>query len=235
MKRLLFFLMTMTILYTTAAFADSNINANADSKQQALENPPSIMASTDEDVPFSVDGNLTVDDYASSDDNKLFYTVHDKEGNEYYIVVDGARDHSNVYFLNAVDTNDLLSIASDNNDIYSNNNDMYSRETKESTSETTTENTTENTTKEVVTVSEKTSGTATLPIIMIAVIAFVIIYFVRKKKRENADEDNEDDVDNEQSTENDDDNKEAKTDNSEETFTSKSNSDYEPVAVNNEK
>ena len=60
---------------------------------------------------FTPDGTGTVTDNANSGDGKEFYTIKTADENVYYLVIDKERNADNVYFLNAVTENDLLSLA----------------------------------------------------------------------------------------------------------------------------
>lgn len=84
--------------------------------EETEEIPQAASASTDPDaerepVPFTPGGQATVVDEATGEDGKLFYTFSTPEGNVFYLVIDSQRDSDNVYFLNAVTEQDLLSLA----------------------------------------------------------------------------------------------------------------------------
>ena len=84
--------------------------------EETEEIPQAASASTDPDaerepVPFTPGGQATVVDEATGEDGKLFYTFSTPEGNVFYLVIDRQRDSDNVYFLNAVTEQDLLSLA----------------------------------------------------------------------------------------------------------------------------
>ncbi len=61
------------------------------------------------------EGNLTlVDDLTESESEELQYmTVTTSDGSYFYIIVDRSGNQQNVYFLNAVDAADLMSLMSD--------------------------------------------------------------------------------------------------------------------------
>lgn len=84
--------------------------------EETEEIPQAASASTDPDVerepvPFTPGGQATVVDEATGGDGKLFYTFSTPEGNVFYLIIDSQRDSDNVYFLNAVTEQDLLSLA----------------------------------------------------------------------------------------------------------------------------
>ena len=84
--------------------------------EETEEISQAASASTDPDaerepVPFTPGGQATVVDEATGEDGKLFYTFSTPEGNVFYLVIDRQRDSDNVYFLNAVTEQDLLSLA----------------------------------------------------------------------------------------------------------------------------
>jgi len=57
------------------------------------------------------DGSGTVMDKLSSQDGKEFYTIKTPDENVFYLVIDTERGGDNVYFLNAVTEDDLMSLA----------------------------------------------------------------------------------------------------------------------------
>jgi len=61
--------------------------------------------------PFTPDGTGTVVDNADSSEGKEFFTVETPDGNIFYLVIDRHRTAENVYLLNAVTEQDLLSLA----------------------------------------------------------------------------------------------------------------------------
>lgn len=72
---------------------------------------------TDDTVSAIPDGALTPDgtgtilDYATSEDDKQFYTITTEDGSIFYLIIDGMREENNVYFLNAVTIADLMALA----------------------------------------------------------------------------------------------------------------------------
>jgi len=61
--------------------------------------------------PFTPDGSGTVIDNAKDVDGKEFFTINSEDGNEFYLIIDRHRNTDNVYFLNAVTEEDLMSLA----------------------------------------------------------------------------------------------------------------------------
>lgn len=61
--------------------------------------------------PFTPAGTGTVVDNATDGDGKEFFTVETVDGNVFYLIVDRQRDSENVYLLNAVNEDDLASLA----------------------------------------------------------------------------------------------------------------------------
>lgn len=176
LKRVLSILVFTTAISSVPAFANS----------QKIENTTetTTMISLEESrAGFTVPGQLTVDDYATDKDNKAFYTVHSKNGNEFYIIVDGKNSENNVYFLNAVDESDLIAIANDS--------DPNSVLTIVTTEETTTESTTEATTEEEIP-SKKNSEGSLAPVIFIAIFAAVVAILIKKKKAKSSEDEDED-------------------------------------------
>lgn len=60
---------------------------------------------------FTPDGTGTVQDNATEEDGKEFFTITTADGNVYYLVIDRQRGQENVYFLNTVTEADLLALA----------------------------------------------------------------------------------------------------------------------------
>jgi hypothetical protein len=61
--------------------------------------------------PFTPDGTGTVLDNATDGDGKEFFSITTEDGNVFYLIVDRQRDSENVYLLNAVNEDDLASLA----------------------------------------------------------------------------------------------------------------------------
>ena len=114
---------------TTPVFAQSNENAGQKQNPVVVveetitegtkeeENNESETSASDRDVSGALtpNGNLTlVDDLDEEASGKMqFMTVTTRDGSYYYIVIDRSGSSENVYFLNAVDTIDLMNLMSD--------------------------------------------------------------------------------------------------------------------------
>lgn len=61
--------------------------------------------------PLTPDGQASVLDNATQEEEKEFYTFETSAGNIFYLVVDKQRDSENVYFLNSVTEDDLKTLA----------------------------------------------------------------------------------------------------------------------------
>ena len=61
--------------------------------------------------PLTPDGTGTVIDNANSNDGIEFFTIGSEDGNVFYLIIDRQRSTNNVYFLNAVTEEDLISLA----------------------------------------------------------------------------------------------------------------------------
>jgi hypothetical protein len=68
-------------------------------------------AEPDEGNPFTPDGAGTVVDNATDGDGKEFFVFDTPDGNVFYLIIDRQRTGENVYLLNAVTENDLMSLA----------------------------------------------------------------------------------------------------------------------------
>ena len=62
-------------------------------------------------APFTPDGTGTVQDNATEQDGKEFFTIVTEDENVFYLVIDRQRDSENVYLLNAVTEDDLMALA----------------------------------------------------------------------------------------------------------------------------
>ena len=76
----------------------------------AQQNPPQGIPVTSSN-PFTPDGQASVTDNATSHDEKEFFTFTTPSGNVFFLVVDRQRGSDNVYFLNAVTEQDLMTLA----------------------------------------------------------------------------------------------------------------------------
>ena len=65
--------------------------------------------------PFTPDGQAGVLDQASNSDGKDFYSFTTQAGSIFYLIIDHQRTKDNVYFLNPVTENDLLTMADNSN------------------------------------------------------------------------------------------------------------------------
>lgn len=116
MKNKFYNMLLALVLCMGAFFVPVEVHAQGGPETEMEENSPAASASTDPEtdqelVPFTPGGQATVVDEATGEDGKLFYTFSTPEGNVFYLVIDRQRDSDNVYFLNAVTEQDLLSLA----------------------------------------------------------------------------------------------------------------------------
>jgi len=61
--------------------------------------------------PLTPDGTGTVVDNVTDGDGKEFFSISTEDGNVFYLIVDRQRNTDNVYLLNAVTEQDLMSLA----------------------------------------------------------------------------------------------------------------------------
>jgi flagellar basal body-associated protein FliL len=94
--------------FSTTAFAYEDDESAASENSEASE----IEETTAASEALTPDGNLTLEDDSKSGD-KEFITVQTKDGNTFYLIIDRASDEDNVYFLNLVDEEDLLTLIDD--------------------------------------------------------------------------------------------------------------------------
>ena len=83
--------------------------------QSQQTNPPQggipVTPTAQQTNPFTPDGQASVLDNATNDDEKEFFTFTTPAGNVFFLVVDRQRGSDNVYFLNAVTEQDLIALA----------------------------------------------------------------------------------------------------------------------------
>jgi len=91
------------LLFTLCMTAHAEPTEGSDTPT-GMEYPPNTN-------PFTPNGTGTVVDFATGEDGKIFYTIVTPDESVFYLVVDRQRNTENVYFLNAVTVDDLLSLA----------------------------------------------------------------------------------------------------------------------------
>ena len=93
--------------------------STSQAETEASSESPAAEDETESAVPegaFTPEGTGTVLDSATGqEDDKQFYTITTADGNVFYLIIDGKRDSENVYFLNGVTEEDLLSLAQQDN------------------------------------------------------------------------------------------------------------------------
>ncbi|MDR0859189.1 MAG: DUF4366 domain-containing protein [Oscillospiraceae bacterium] len=84
---------------------------------QELNTPSETSESAvpDGTKPLTPDGTGTVLDNVTDGDGKEFFTVETPDGNTFFLIVDRQRNSDNVYLLNAVNEDDLASLAKPGN------------------------------------------------------------------------------------------------------------------------
>ena len=103
------------------AASDTPVTGNAGSPVAASPTPApngqntQTSTTTSSQQPFTPDGSGSVMDNVTNSDGKEFYTVKSAGGNVFYIIVDKQRATDNVYLLDPVDENDLMSLAKPSN------------------------------------------------------------------------------------------------------------------------
>lgn len=66
--------------------------------------------------PFTPDGNASILNEATSEQNKHFYTIQTENNNTFYMVIDKERASGNVYLLSMIDENDLMEFVEETDD-----------------------------------------------------------------------------------------------------------------------
>jgi hypothetical protein len=135
--------------------------------------------------PLTPDGTGTVLDNVTDGDGKEFFTVETPDGNTFYLIVDRQRDSDNVYLLNAVNEDDLASLAKPGD---GKSESVIPNVTAPPAITTTPEITPEPT---PVPVPEKSGNTGTIAFIVIALISAGIAgyYFKIVRPKKNATDD----------------------------------------------
>lgn len=97
----------------------AQIPSTSQEETEASSESSATEDETESAVPegaFTPEGTGTVLDSATEqEDDKQFYTITTADGNVFYLIIDGKRDSENVYFLNGVTEEDLLSLAQQDN------------------------------------------------------------------------------------------------------------------------
>jgi hypothetical protein len=89
---------------------ESEYNANNEQgESETAIDPPGTNSQL---RPLTPDGTGTViDNVTDNDGGREFFTIFSEDGNEFFLIIDRHRNTENVYFLNAVTEEDLISLA----------------------------------------------------------------------------------------------------------------------------
>ena len=89
-----------------------NGNYSQNNEQSGTESAIEIPNTNTNLRPLTPDGTGTVvDNVTDSDGGREFFTIFSEDGNEFFLIIDRHRNTDNVYFLNAVTEEDLMSLA----------------------------------------------------------------------------------------------------------------------------
>ncbi len=191
--------------YDPSKASEAGIGDNQAELPTGTEPPESVSAvepqtaeAADDSHPFTPDGSGTVIDNANETEGKEFFTINSADGNEFYLIIDRHNNADNVYFLNAVTEEDLITLAAENGRTISGGvNTSAIPEAPQNTSEPTPEPVPE------PVAEEPAAGFLNSNIIILAVVAVVVggiayyVKIVRPKKNnfnDNADNDDDDDI-----------------------------------------
>jgi len=93
-------------------------NPAAVDEQEAEDEEEAAEADSEDDIerpahlrPLTPDGSGTVVDNVTDSDGIEFFTIFTEDGNEFFLIVDRQRDTDNVYLLNTVTEEALISLA----------------------------------------------------------------------------------------------------------------------------
>ncbi|PWJ52015.1 CD1107 family mobile element protein [Faecalicatena contorta] len=126
----------MAFSFSTVAYASGG------EETPEVTEAPATSETTSDPNPFTPAGTGTVDNTATDEDGKQFYTITTPDENVFYLVIDLQRETDNVYFLNAVTEKDLLALAEKSEDTNDEENPLSASE-PETTPEVTPEPTPE--------------------------------------------------------------------------------------------
>lgn len=136
-----------------------------------------VKENLNEGAELDADGNaMLVDKIDFDDGNKQLITIATRDGSVFYVIIDyTAPDGSNVYFLNKVDTADLMAIInSESNQATTNVNSSKPVETQKSGATTVIE-TDDNGSEIAATVNPNVSKSSSNTLLIVMVIAIVLI------------------------------------------------------------
>ena len=105
-----------TAAETEAAPAETSADAGSDSENADAGGGARVIAEEEADgteSPFTTAGNGDLGDEVLSSGEKDFYTIHTKNNNTYYLVIDHSGSTDNVYMLSMIDENDLAEFLSE--------------------------------------------------------------------------------------------------------------------------
>jgi hypothetical protein len=98
--------------YTASSDAPGASSSAEQEKEPAAQNGAEAgVPDAEGEKPFTPDGVATVVDNANDGDGKEFFSIKTEDENVFYLIVDRQRTADNVYLLNAVTENDLISLA----------------------------------------------------------------------------------------------------------------------------
>ena len=94
--------------------AYANVDPTWEEEETVIPEEPAEEASPEETVPesepeqgFTTPGNGDLGDEIKNSSGKDFYTIHTRNNNTFYLVVDHSNNTENVYMLSLIDENDL--------------------------------------------------------------------------------------------------------------------------------
>ena len=140
------------------------------------------------------EGNLNLEDDVSDEasENLQFMTVRTKDGSVFYIIIDRSANSRNVYFLNEVDTSDLLALMNDEEkDAYEESLEEKEEEEKRPPVVQVQPQEPEPETEPVKTESEKQEKKAGVPVALLLVLAVIAVgvtggyYFLKIRPAKN--------------------------------------------------
>ena len=169
----------------TKVTSDGIVIENLVDDSEDDENTADTTSDDEDSGILTPEGNLTlVDDLTEAESEELQYmTVTTRDGSYFYIIVDRSGSEQNVYFLNAVDAADLMSLMSDEEqEQYA---DLISSETQENEDTSIIiDDTTDEEEAEVAQTTEKKSSNDLATLIVFVVIGGLIAgayYFFKIK------------------------------------------------------
>lgn len=148
--------------------------------------------------PFTPDGNASILNEATSEQNKHFYTIQTENNNTFYMVIDKERASGNVYLLSMIDENDLMEFVEKTDDtadeppVFPESELFPEKETPPESSDDTLLS--ENPDTSDPEKKSNSNAIGTIALLGLAVAIFVCYYFLKIRKKDVYEDDEDENV-----------------------------------------